>query len=217
MATRNISCATRMPLDSLSNNGGRATLSSLPRFPSANRLAARGLKPVTILAERRSHGDRLKYMAGCRCVRCRMANSRYETERLRARRNGDWNGIVPANRARAHILKLSRLGVGRIAVSIAADVSKSMICAIRSREKKFIRAQSERRILAVTTQAASDHALTSAKRTWSLIARLKSEGYTTKYLADQLGYKEPVLQFGKERVLVRNAWRVERLFQKLTT
>jgi len=40
------------------------------------------------------------------------ANSRYETERAVARKNGDWNGIVDARAARRHISKLSKAGIG---------------------------------------------------------------------------------------------------------
>lgn len=61
-----------------------------------NAIESRGLKPVAELAEQRSHGDRLKYLAGCRCVPCRAANSRYEVARAAARKAGDWNGLVPA-------------------------------------------------------------------------------------------------------------------------
>jgi len=182
----------------------------------SSNMTARGLKPITVLAASRPHGDRLRYLAGCRCDPCRRANSLYESGRQRARKNGDWNGIVPADKARRHLFKLSRQGIGRRAVSIAADVSETMICLIKSKRKKTIRARSERKILAVTKADARDHSFVSARRTWKLLRMLKTEGYTTKYLADQLWHKRQVLQFGKERVTVRNAFRVERLYRQLT-
>jgi len=179
-------------------------------------LASRGLKPITVLAATRPHGDRLKYMAGCKCRDCRRANSRYESERQKARRNGDWNGIVSATRARRHILKLSRQGAGRRAVCIAADVSESLVGAIRSKKKKQIRARSERKILSVTKADACDHSFVPARRTWKLLRMLKTEGYKTEQLARQLGYAHPAIQFRKTRVLVRTAFRVERLYRQLT-
>jgi hypothetical protein len=179
--------------------------------------AIRSLKPVSVLAERRPHGDRLRYMAGCKCRECRRANSRYESERQRARRNGDWNGIVPADAARRHILKLSREGIGRRSVSIASDISETTISQIRSGEKKCIRARTERRILAVTREAAADHATVPARRTWKLLRMLRTEGYKTKDLARRLGYAGFGVQFQKTRVLVRTAFRVERLYRQLTT
>src|SRR5687768_15394519 len=179
-------------------------------------LASRGLKPVTVLAAARPHGDRLRYMAGCKCQDCRRANSRYESERQRARKNGDWNGLVPADTARRHILKLSRQGIGRRAVAIAADVSENLICSIKSKRKKQIRARSERKILSVTQADACDHSFVPARRTWKLIRMLKTEGYKTEQLARQLGYAHPAIQFRKDRVLVRTAFRVERLYRQLT-
>lgn len=51
-----------------------------------------GLAHIVVLAASKPHGVRLRYMAGCRCLKCRMANSNYETMRARARKAGDWNG-----------------------------------------------------------------------------------------------------------------------------
>ena len=179
-------------------------------------LASRGLKPVTVLAAQRPHGDRLRYLAGCKCQDCRRANTRYESDRAQARRNGDWNGLVPADKARRHMLKLSRQGIGRRAVSIAADVSVTMISEIRSKKKKNIRARSERRILAVTSADARDRSFVPARRTWKLLRMLQTEGYSSQFLARRLGYARPYIQFQKDRVLVRTAFRVERLYRQLT-
>lgn len=179
------------------------------------KLSARGLKPIAELAADREHGDRLRYLAGCRCAECKRANTAYECARAKARKNGDFNGIVSAAKARAHLLKLSRQGVGRRAVGATTDISDTVIYAIRSGAKKNIRARTERLILAVTKDMASDHALTCAKGTWKLINELLGNGYSEAQLASLLGYKNPVLQFGKELVLVITACEVRRLFQKL--
>ncbi len=179
-------------------------------------MSVRGLKPIAVLAASRPHGHRLRYLAGCRCRDCRRSNSLYESARAKARKNGDWNGLVSAARTRRHLFKLSRRGIGRRAVAIAADVSQSMICAIKSKRKKQIRARSERKILSVTAADACDHSFVPARRTWKLIRMLKTEGYTTAQLARSLGYSRAVLQLSKTRVLVRNAFRVERLYRQLT-
>ena len=179
-------------------------------------MRSRGLQPAAVLAVNRQHGDRLRYLAGCKCAPCRKANSNYESMRAQARRNGDWNGLVSASNARRHILKLSRRGVGRKAVAAASDVSHSTVCVIRSGKKKTIRARTERRILAVDKSMASDHSLVDAKRVWRRIRQLKTEGYNTKDIARRLGYARPTIQFGKNLVLVRTAFRVERLYRQLT-
>lgn len=181
------------------------------------RLTGRGLKPIEVLVSDKPHGCRLRYLAGCRCNECRKANSVYENERQKARRKGDWNGIVSAENARRHILKLSKLGVGRKAVAAATDISETIISGIRSGKKKHIRARTERLILAVTKEMASDQALVSAKETWRLINELLKEGYTIAHLANGLGYKTPALQIGKHRITVRNAHRVKVLYRKLMT
>lgn len=175
------------------------------------------LKPAAVLGAEKPHGTRLRYMSGCRCDACRKANSTYENERQKARRAGDWNGIVPADRARAHLLELSRQGVGRRAVRDCSDVAESVLLEVRAGRKTHIRARTERLILAVTAAQASDHALVSAKPSKRLIANLLEEGYTVKFLAKRLGYTNPSLQFNERRITVRNAARIKRLHEELTT
>lgn len=179
-------------------------------------IAARGLRPARELARDRAHGDRLRYMAGCRCDACRKANSAYENQRRRARAAGDWNGIVPADKARAHMRHLSRLGIGRRAIGAATDIADCILSDIRTGRKSRIRARTERLILAVTPKVASDHATVSATRTRRLIARLLEEEYSEAFLAKRLGYTHRRLQFG-DRITVRNAARVARLYRELTT
>lgn len=181
----------------------------------ATNLADRGLRPAAELAATRDHGDRLRYMAGCRCDACRKANSAYENARRRARNAGDWNGIVPANKARAHMRHLSRLGIGRRAVHDATDIADSVLSDIRTGRKRRIRARTERLILAVTPAAASDHAYVPAARTQHLIRQLFDEGYTEAFLCQRLGYVHGRLQFG-DRITVRNAARIARLHRELT-
>ena len=181
---------------------------------AATSLSARGLKPIAQLAANREHGDRLRYMAGCRCDDCRRANTSYEKSRAAARKAGDWNGIVPAAKARTHLLSLSKQGVGRRSVGAVTDIGDSILFAIRSGTKKRIRARTERLILAVTIAQASDNALTSAVGTWKLIDKLLAKGYTKTQIAHGLGYETHALQIGKEQVTVRTAYEVRRLYEK---
>jgi hypothetical protein len=105
------------------------------RDPFMPKLIARGLRPIGELAASRPHGDRLRYMAGCHCFKCRRANSDYERMRQAARLAGDWNGIIDAAPARAHLLKLSRAGVGQWSVVAATDIARSMIHEIRNGDR----------------------------------------------------------------------------------
>jgi hypothetical protein len=180
-------------------------------------LASRGLRPVTELGAERPHGTRLRYLAGCKCFECRRSNSDYERERAKARAAGDWNGFVSADRARAHLMSLSRRGVGKRAVQSASDVALSVLTEIRTGRKQRIRARTERKILAVTPALASDRALVKPGRTAKLIERLVDEGYTKAELARRLGYSTPALQFRPDRMTARNVARVEALYARLTT
>ncbi|MES1977332.1 MAG: hypothetical protein V4451_04805 [Pseudomonadota bacterium] len=178
-------------------------------------LVARGLRPVSELGAHRPHGDRLRYLAGCKCFDCRRANSAYETARAAARKAGDWNGFVPAEKARLHLAALSAVNVGRRAVGHVADVGDTVLMDIISGRKKQIRARTERKILAVTAAAASDGALIPAKPSWKLLNELIHDGWPKAELARQLGYKAPALQFRKTQITVRNAYDVEQLHAKL--
>lgn len=177
-------------------------------------LAARGLKPVSVLAASRPHGDRLRYIAGCRCDECRRANTAYEKARAIARKAGDWNGIVPAKKARAHMLKLSKQGVGRRAVQAVTDISDTVLFDIRSGTKKNIRARTERLILAVTKDMASDHALIPSAPSLKLIDKLISKGYTKTQLAQLLEYENRALQFNFEQITVANAFQIRKLYDR---
>lgn len=171
-----------------------------------------GLRSAAELAK--GCGTRLQYMAGCKCFKCRSANSAYERERLAARKAGDWNGIVDAKKARQHLLALRKKGVGRDAVHAASDVAVSVISDVSTGVKKHIRARTERKLLAVTAACRNDGALVLAAQTWRLIAQLLEEGFTKQRLAGELGFKTRKLQFSKKQITVRNAARVERLYNK---
>lgn len=178
-------------------------------------LAGRGLKPVQQLAADKPHGSRLRYMAGCRCDLCRSANAAYERDRIEARKNGDWNGIVPACHARRHLNRLSRLGVGRRTVADVTDIAETILAEIRSGKRKNIRARTERLILAVTAESAADRALIPATKTWALLNELIAAGYTRGHIALALGAKTPALQISKHQVTVRHAADVARLHRRL--
>lgn len=174
------------------------------------------LKPAKLLAADKPHGVRLRYIGGCRCDACRRANTDYELARAKARKAGDWNGIVPADRARDHLKTLSRLGIGRRTVQACTDIAESVLTDIRTGRKKRIRARTERLILGVTKAHAADRALVSARKSMRLLNALIGKGYTKTFLAARLGYKGHALQFNADTITVRNAARIERLHRELS-
>ncbi|KKK49083.1 hypothetical protein LCGC14_3138630 [marine sediment metagenome] len=179
-------------------------------------ISERGLKSAYELGCKKEHGTRLRYMAGCHCFYCRRANSDYERERIRARANGDWNGLVPAKKARAHMRKLSRLGVGRRAVGAATDVADSVLVKINNGERIQIRARTERLILAVSIAHASDGAYVDARTTWKQIRQLLREGFTKIRIAEAIG-QQRALQLGRLRVTARHAGAIDRLWRRYMT
>jgi hypothetical protein len=183
--------------------------------PVTSGLPQRGLKPASVLAACRPHGDRLRYVAGCRCDLCREANTLYSRERTAACKEGDWNGIVSAAPARAHLIALSEAGVGRRAVAAASDVGNTVLMDIRSGKKPNIRARTARMILAVTPEMASDHALIDAAPTWKLVNAMLAGGFTKGRIAKELGATTMALQLGREQITVRNAHRILALHTRL--
>jgi len=126
-----------------------------------------------------------------------------------------WNGLVPAEKAREHLLSLSAKNVGRRAVRAACDVADSVLEDIRAGRKTQIRADTERRILSVDEKAISDHALVPAAETWRLINLLrKRHSFTKIEIAQALGHKVPSLQIKKNFVLASTAKKVERLYRQ---
>lgn len=174
----------------------------------------RQFRPLSELVAGRPHGDRLRYAAGCRCEECRKANTDYARARTEARRRGEWNGVVLADRARAHILALSQAGVGRRAISDVTNLDPALIAAVRTGRKTKIRAINERLILAVTPDMGAENSLVPAAPTWSLIKELLKAGFTKGRIARELNGSR-LLQLSKNKVTLRNAAAIARIHRRL--
>lgn len=156
----------------------------------------------------------MKYKGGCRCVPCRAANSRYESERLEARKAGKSNPIIPADTARKHLLKLQRAGIGRRTIHDISGVAENIIAGVRNGTLPNLRRDTEDRILAVTVDAVPDSALVSARPTWKLLNALLGEGLTKRELSRRLGYKR-YFQINTKRITAKTAMRVEQFYNRL--
>lgn len=174
----------------------------------------RGLRSAAELAADKPHGTRIRYMAGCKCIDCRAANTNYEKERAIARKNGDSNGLVSAQAARRHLLYLSKKGLGYKSVGDITDVSKTVLFAIYSGTKKQCRARTAKKILAVTPDMAADGAYICAKKSWQKINHLIAQGYTKVAIAEGIGQTR-ALQLGEKRITARHAASIDALYEKL--
>lgn len=174
------------------------------------------MRPATLpSAERYAHGTRARYVAKCRCDDCRRANREYQATRAAAQKGGDWNGLVPADKARAHLLDLRAKNIGRRAVAAASDVPETILSKILNGSKTQIRARSEKAILGVDEGAIADSAYVLAKETWRRIREMVRAGHSKAELAQRLGYASPALQFRKTRVEARTALLIERLHREI--
>lgn len=151
------------------------------------------------------HGTRARYVAlKCRCGACRAANTAYYHV-VKARGSN-----VSTVRARHHLVRLSKQGVGYKSVAAASDVAKGLLQEIMAGTREHIREETERRILAVDRQAAADHAIVDGRRAHRAIAKMIDLGLTKGEIAERLGYQTPALQL-KPRVLAKTEARVLRL------
>lgn len=165
----------------------------------------------TVGARQIEHGKRASYIAGCRCMLCRAANSRYSCERAAAQRKGDYRGLVPADKVREYLHALSKKGVGYKSVADAAGVSKTILARVLWGKRLHVRANTERAVLAITAEAIAGGALVPASRVWKKLDRLIDMGYSKSQLARWMGYKRPALQINRRQVTAATAAKVDRL------
>jgi len=175
-----------------------------------------GLRSAAELAENKPHGTRIKYLGGCRCIPCRAAASRYESDLQAKRKRGEGNGLVSTSDVLAHLKALSAKGVGYKAACEAAGVGKSSVQKAMNGTRTKMRAANARALLAVTPDMAiRDGSLISAKLHWRHIRWLMNEGMTKTEIARRLGYKTRALQINRNVVKASTAMKVEKLVRMM--
>lgn len=163
-------------------------------------------------AERYEHGVRARYVAGCRCEPCTVANREY----ARLRTKLPPNPLVAADRVRKHLLRLAQRGIGRRSVADVAKVGETLLAEVRAGRKRKLRRETAERILAVRYEdCVDDGHLVDAAPTNKLIAKLLEHGFTRTELARRLGSsaRTPALQLDTDRITARNARKVARLYE----
>jgi hypothetical protein len=174
------------------------------------------LPPAIVLAAKHSHGTRIRYHAGCRCVPCRAANSTYVRARYAARDRGEGDSLVDASTAREHLQFLSDNGIGRLSVHAASDVSARIIREITTGRKKQIRRSTEKRILGVSGEAVADSARVDSETAHQQIKELLGEGFSKAELAKRLGYKSKRLRIVEgNQMTARSAMRVAKFYRQI--
>jgi hypothetical protein len=175
------------------------------------------MRPVDLPpAEAYPHGTRARYVARCRCDECRGANREYARARALAKARGETNELVPAAPVRAHLLKLSRAGVGYKSAAEASGVSRSVVAGVYFGGATQLRRQLAQRLLAVDASAVADGACVDARPTMALVRKLVSLGVTRARIATvALGLETPALQIGRGgRVLASTALAIEKFARR---
>jgi hypothetical protein len=164
------------------------------------------------------HGTRSNYVQGCRCDKCRAANSEYCKERRKNKpRRKTVEDTVDATRAREFLSLLSEAGVGRNSVNKVCGVGKRLIREIVSGKTKRILCSTENRILAVKANEALAHgANVEAEVAIQQIKALLAEGFTRGDIADRIHRFSDRLRIGEGRkIRMESALKINKLYQEL--
>ncbi len=166
-------------------------------------------------AERYLHGSRARYVSGCRCAPCTEANREY----ARMRTKLPPNPLVPAGRARAHILKLRKRGIGRRTLADVAKVAITTVAELGAGRKTTLRKDTAERLLAAKFEdCVGDRHMVDAAPTQKLLAKLMEMGFTKTEIARRLGStgKTPSLQMKASTITAANARKVARLYREFS-
>ena len=177
------------------------------------------MKDPVVRASVPAHGTRSNYVRGCRCNRCRAANSSYVSERRKIRSNSlkQKEEVVDATLAREYLEMLSSIGVGRNSVNKVSGVGKRLIWQITSGKTVRIRQSTEARLLAITLQESLPlGANVDAEVTIQQINALLKEGFTRRDIACRLRRVSSQLRIGqKAKVRASSALKINNLYRAL--
>lgn len=174
-----------------------------------------------------AHGTSTRYVNGCRCEQCRLANrlrQRQASRRKLAIAYGmEAPTLVDATRVRAHLQMLTAAGMGRRRIAHVAGVSVTVVARLtgleHSRPAARVRPDTERKLLAVTPDLAPG-ALTDAMPTVRMVTSLVALGWPLSTLSARAGLPVRrlygVARLGDgDRVTVRTQERVREIFDLL--
>lgn len=181
------------------------------------RLSAAGPKPLP------PHGtlSRCKYHK-CRCQECRDAYNAYQRTRYRKIGYGTWQPLVDAEPARQHLLSLKNAGfsIDVIAASLGQwpPTLNAIVYPVGGATRQRIKRELATTILAATPDTLAPAmlpAIGSARRIYALIA----QGWTTGYIAQQIGVRQPrVSEIARQQLVTRTvADRIVACYERLQT
>jgi hypothetical protein len=178
------------------------------------------------LASKRPHGHKMRYMAGCRCSKCRRGNALYEAKMKRDRELYGPNDLVPVERAREFMMEMRKLGIGFKTIADYQDVARTTCGEIiwpGKSGRRYVRRRTEKKILAYrpTLDTLPQIVIVPAAETVAKIQQLIRWGIP-KALINQDGLRgaTPALQIHatklrKSTCMVRTARRIRDYFARV--
>lgn len=179
------------------------------------------------LGRNKPHGHKMRYMAGCRCQRCRRGNALYERKLAEDRRRYGPNDLVPVDRVRAFLLEMQKRGIGYKTIAKTVAVARTGLGQILwpgKESKHCIRRRSEAKVLAYvpTLDTLPRSASIPAEETVLRVRQLEQWGYPRVLInRDALGNAAPGLQIhavrgtGKFVVMVKTAIGIRDFFEQV--
>jgi hypothetical protein len=181
------------------------------------------LPSVEKLSSNKRHGHKMRYMAGCRCWRCRAANTAYEQQLNENRLRYGPNDLVTTDRVRQHLKFLQQFGMGHKTVAKHARVGKTVLAEILWYGKQQMRRRSETRVLAVqpTLDTLPRNRNVPASETVAKIRQLVRWGYPKALVnrdalgLDGFGLQIPSLEGKTSTVTVKTAVKIRDYFARI--
>jgi hypothetical protein len=179
------------------------------------------------LGKRKPHGHKLRYLAGCRCWRCRRGNGLYQRKLAENARRFGPNDLVPVDRVRAFLLEMQKQGIGYKTIAKQVGIGKTGLGVLiwpGKETKNFIRRRTEAKVLAYvpTLDSLPKSNCIPAAETMGQIHQLERWGYSRRLITRAaLGNSSDGLQIraarglGKFVVMVRTAIRIRDFFEQI--
>ncbi|HLZ49253.1 MAG TPA: hypothetical protein VKP61_00745 [Candidatus Acidoferrum sp.] len=179
------------------------------------------------LGRRRPHGHMLRYLAGCRCSRCRRGNRLYKKKLDANKRRFGPNDLIPVDRVRAFLLDMQKQGIGYKTIAKAVGIGKTGLGILiwpGKETKNFIRRRTAAKVLSYvpTLDNLPKSNCVPAEETVSRIRQLEHWGHPrTLIVHEALKNASDGLQIhaahgkGKFVVMVRTAIRIRDFFDQV--
>jgi len=167
-------------------------------------------------------GTRAKYVRGCRCEPCTVANRIYAREHERQKRRVAYGieepvvRFVDATETREHLLWLRSFGVGKRTVNKLTGISTTTLWEITRGDTLKVHPDTETKILDLWRDTRNNAMIVDAGQTWKRITWLQQQGWSKARIARELGLGRN-LQIRTERITHRTEKRVEDLVRRVLT